>query len=291
MKLQELVRFIEFVSLVKDKALQIKDKCNQKISVISNRISFQIYDRINNLKRFDILHYDSLGNIYYSNIRKVVYANAQHYSFIAFNASIKNFIVIKGNEIKREHIIDDRDFSIIRALQDKLSEKTFIIDRKYFVDAINYLIRHLQFIKENIDLLDQLYNDYKLDITKFLLQTKIIPNCFVKINYDERNNTKNDLNANYHMLLQHSIFYIVFPSTDFETRYKLNREISKLYYDIENLFMTYNLNTTCKIIDFETKPAGYTEFTTMSIVTYTIHFDEILDILLLSDFIKNIHAI
>lgn len=291
MELDRLINFIEFIADIKDRIMQIKNKYDQKISLISNRIGFQIYDTKNKSKYLNMIHTDSLGNIYYSNAQKVIYESAEKYIFIAFDTVNKTFTIFDGKEIKQSYIVDDQACSIIEKIMQNRDKKTILINSFYFASAFEFLIKNIQFIKNNIKALLHLYNNFRQDITGYLTQAKIILNCFIKIKHNKEPKQLNSLNTDYRMLFHHSIFYVIYPSVDIETRCKLNMDIDRLPKEIKHLFELYNLQTFTEIVGYDIKLAKPSELTTMSIFAYSIYFNDFFDILLFSEFIKNMKSL
>lgn len=291
MDLYELVRFIEFLAQIKHKAIQIKNMYKQKINIISNRIGFRIYNKMNNTKIFNMIHSDLQGNIYYSNNAKSIYTFANQFLFIAYDIIQKTFIIVEGNSFKKEYILNEKDESLVEKILGGEFAKIFVINKNYFANRIDYLIENIQFIKENMNSMIELYHDYRYNIIDYLADTKILLNCFIDIGEEFETNQIDNLNNCYKLLFEHILFYSVYPSVDIETRIKLNNDISSLQYEINNLLITYNLQDYIRFINFETAQTNYSKLTSFSIATYSFYFDDFIDILLLSEFVESINVL
>lgn len=290
MELYNLVKFIEFIAQVKNKAAQIKDKYKQKISINSDRVGFRIYDKINNTKIYNIIHSDTQGNIYYSNNLKSIYKSAKHFSFIAFDIVHKTFTII-GSNFKKEYILDENDNSLVEQVLNNKFENIIVVNKNYFANRFDYLINNLQFIKDNLNVIIELYLNYKNSIMDYLSKTKIILNCLIDVSQKFEINQMDNINDNYQLLFEHLLFYIIYPSVDLETRSKLNESIKNLQQDINDLLINYDLQNYIQFIDFEISPANYSKLTSLSIVTYAIYFENFIDILLFSEFTDSIDKI
>lgn len=291
MNLYKLIQFIEFIAQFKSKVIQIKNKYETKINVISNKLGFQMHDKINNIKQYNMLDCDAKGNIYYSNKAKYIYTYAKYFSFVAYEILQKSYIVIHGNSINRNCILNESETSLIEKILTCNSDDIILINKNYFSTRFNFLINNIQFIKENMDLLTKLYKDYKYDLIKQYPTIKIILNCLIDIKQDYLINKVDNLNDDYQILFDYLILFTVYPLVDIDTRHLLKDDIKNLHYELINLLDIYNLQDYIQIADFKPSLNDSLKITSMYIITCTIYFEDFIDILLLSELIESINIL